>query len=147
MLASCCSFMHAGRSTHEYASCTTHCGFPLYSEQPRSICSPKQILWWIVCTCSGVAGLLMDQSPALAPALFESLPHSHGHTWREPYQMTNSSPSPAPGAKALDVWHELREIGHLAVWTVTWPTRVMATDSDYIEQGHWQWHVAWMHIT
>ena len=33
--------------------------------------------------------------------------------------MTNSSPSAVPGAKALDVGHELREIGHLAVWTVT----------------------------
>lgn len=33
--------------------------------------------------------------------------------------MTKHSPSAAPGAKALDVGHALREIGHLAVWTVT----------------------------
>ena len=33
--------------------------------------------------------------------------------------MTSSSPNAASGAKALDVGHELREIGHLAVWTVT----------------------------
>jgi hypothetical protein len=33
--------------------------------------------------------------------------------------MTNSSSSTVHGAKALDVGHELREIGHLAVWTVT----------------------------
>jgi Anaphase-promoting complex, subunit 10 (APC10) len=34
--------------------------------------------------------------------------------------MTNSSSSAASGAKpALDVGHDLREIGHLAVWTVT----------------------------